>query len=55
MRNYKAGDVINTLDGTFIVSEVMETINPFTFEAEPCIMVDWYGTNRRIPNNRILD
>ena len=55
MRNYKAGDVINTLDGTFIVSEVMEAINPLTFEAEPCIMVDWYGTNRKIENNRILD
>ena len=55
MRNYKAGDVISTLDGTFIVSEVMETINPFTFEAEPCIMVYWHGTNRKIENNRILD
>lgn len=55
MRYYNVGDAINTLDGVFIVSEVSEAINPFTFEAEPCIMVDWYGTNRRIPNNRILD
>ena len=54
MRYYKVGDIINTLDGTFIVSEVMEVINPLTFMAEPCIMVDWYGTNRRIENNRIL-
>ena len=54
MRYYKVGDIINTLDGTFMVSEVTEAINPLTFMAEPCIMVYWYGTNRRIENNRIL-
>ena len=53
MKSIKVGDVISTLDGTFIVSEVTEAISPFTFEAEPCILVDWYGTKRKIPNVRI--
>jgi len=54
MRDYKRGDIVATLEGTFLVSEVIEAINPFTFMAEPCVMVYWYGTERKIPYNRII-
>lgn len=51
----KKGDIIKTKYGELEVANVMELVNPLTLEKELCVTVWYYGKERKICNDDILN